>query len=85
MDNFHGYLILTRGLITTPDSMRAPKTFKRKILNPLIGNAVSKKIDDTQYQANRLIAEPGLYQSLLNFERSVCTIRVKVTQRNQLK
>jgi hypothetical protein len=85
MDNFQGYLIRTLGLITTPDSMRDPKAFKRKILNPLKGNAVSKKIDDKKYQDSRLIAEPGLYQLLLNFERSVCDIGMKVLQRNQLK
>ena len=69
--------ILGTIVATTSCNNQEPKSTEKQehitgnLLSPY---AVSKKTDEIQYHANRLIEEPGLYQSLLNFERSVCAI-----------
>src|SRR5687767_746911 len=69
--SFQGYLMLTQGLITTPLPILAPNIRNKKRLKlpngnqPFFMNRILAK-----YQQALLKGLPGLYQLLLNFERS---------------
>jgi hypothetical protein len=64
--------MFTKGLITTPLPTLAPNKRNKKRLIDIIGNAELKKTAFNMYHDIRLTElPPFLYQSLLNFDKSV--------------